>query len=106
MDCISVIKHLQASLHLLVCLDQLSDPVVATALSMPSWLDHATLSNQGYTLDVHQIVYYDMVHVEQKCGGNCEFQLRFKREEEVLVKNESDTYDSITPGSGYDPEQF
>ena len=57
-------------------------------------------------LNVHQIAHFDKIHVKQKCGGHGEFQLRFKREEGVLVKNENDTYEGISPVSGYGPERF
>ena len=68
------------------------------------------MSNQGYSLDIHQITHFDEVHIKQRYGGNGEFQLRFKREDGSVIKNESDTYNGITAAgcreSGYGPEQF
>ena len=101
-------------LHLLVRLGHSSDPITANALlslrsssssPLPSWLDHDTLSNQGYAIDVHQIAHFDEVHVKQKYGHG-EFQLRFKREDGELVRNEDDAYATISADSGYGPERF
>ena len=97
-------------LHLLVRLGQYSDKVVANNLSalpsLPSWLDQDTLSSQGYMFDIYQVVHFDEVHVKQKYGHGA-FQLRFKRNNGKVIKNEGDKYErNGNLNSGYGPERF